>query len=200
MTAALTRTSAALARRRPLTIALPLLVASMLSAMARAVSRSMTCITESGLTRRVSLRLSRVPIPARLVSVALPVEPAAALTDREVGRLPLGRLALGSGKGGANQRTMHRPLILGAFDNGLFDVDGFGRFGGFDRFGRRNRFVFDHVFDCFFGSNQNRRFSRVDGRRRQRRDRLLPSRCGDLGVFVLVLGVTRGAACLLHLV
>jgi hypothetical protein len=116
------------------------------------------------------LRLLRVTISARLVSVALPVEPATALTDCEVGRLSFRRLALGSWKGGANQRTMNRPLVVGAGNSRFFGINGFGFgfgfFRGFDRFGRRNRRVFDHVFNCFFGSDQNGRFSRVDGRRR----------------------------------
>jgi hypothetical protein len=96
---------------------------------------------------------------------------------------------------------MDGPLVVGTRSDGFFDVGPFGLFCGFHRFGRGDGRVFDHVFDyCFFGVNQNRGFSRVDRRRPDRRDRFLPSRRWHLGVFVLVLGVTRGAACPLHLV
>jgi hypothetical protein len=113
-------------------------------------------VTESRLAGRGSLSLSRVPIPARLVSIALPIEPAATLTDREVGRFPLRRLALRPRESGSNQWTMDRPLVLRTRRDRLFDVARFGLFRGFHRFGRDGGRVFDHVFYCFFSINQNR--------------------------------------------
>ena len=80
-----------------------------------------------------------VALPARFViAVALlPVEPPAVLTDGEVGRLPLRRLAFRARKRGANQRTMNRPLVFR--DRllrlvGIADVDGFDNFDGFRLF------------------------------------------------------------------
>jgi hypothetical protein len=148
----------------------------------------------------MSLRLLRVTISARLVAITLPTEPVAALPDGEVSRLPLRRLAFGPGKSGTNQWTMDGPLIVATRDDRFVDDDnGFGLFRGFDRFDRKHRLGLDHVDDRVLG-NQNRGFCHVDRYWCCRRDRFLPSRRRYLGVLVLVLGVTRGAACLLHLV
>jgi hypothetical protein len=147
----------------------------------------------------MSLRLLRVTIPARLVAVTLPTEPVAALTDREVRRLPLGWLALGPGKSGTNQWTMDGPLIVARRDDFVHDDNGFGLFRGFDRFDGKHRLALDNIDDCVLG-NQDRWFCRFDWYWCCRRDRLLPSWRRHFGVLVLVLGVTRGAACLLHLV
>ena len=152
----------------------------------------------------MSLRLLRVTIPARLVAVTLPTEPVAALTDREVRRLPLGWLALGPGKSGTNQWTMDGPLIVARRDDRfVHDDNGFGLFRGFDRFDGKHRLALDNIDDCVDDrvlGNQDRWFCRFDRYWCCRRDRLLPSWRRHFGVLVLVLGVTRGAACLLHLV
>jgi hypothetical protein len=147
------------------------------------------------------VRLFRVTIPTRLIAIALPAEAVPALADREVSRLPLGRLTFRPGKSRTDQRTMDRPLVIGPRNDRFLDVDGFRLFRGFYCFHRKNGLDLDDVrvgfFNNFFCRHQNGRF---DGRRRRRRDRLLPSWRWNLGVLVLVLGVARGAACLLHLV
>jgi len=209
MAPALAGTSTALTRRwSPRTVALPLLVAGMLSAaVPRTLSGPLAGAAESWLARRMPLplRLSGMPVAARLVAIPLPVESATGLTDREISRLPLGCLAFGARQCRTNQWPMHGPLVLatgchGLFDVDRFNVDGLGLFRSFYCFGQKNRCVLNHVVDCVLRRDENRQLSGIDRRRRGRRDRFLPSRCGHLGVLVLVLGVTRGAACLLHLV
>ena len=199
--AALTRASAPLTRR-PLTVAVPLLlVATVLPTVARTVSRSMTWVTESRLTRGVSLRLFRLTIATRLIAIALPAESVSALTDREVGRLSLWRLPLGTGKRGPDQGTMDGPLVVRPRNDRFFDVCGFRRFLGLHRLRRKNGLGLDDLGDGFFHNFFRRHQDRwLDGRRRRRRDRFLPSWRWNLGVLVLVLGVARGAACPLHLV
>ena len=201
MTAALTRASAPLTRR-PLTIAVPLLllVATVLPTVARTVSRSMTWVTESRLTRGVSLRLFRLTIATRLIAIALAAESVSTLTDREVGRLSLWRLPLGTGKRGPDQGTMDGPLVVRRCKDRFFDVCRFRRFLGFHRLRRKNGLGFDDLGDGFLHNFFSRHQDRwLDGRRR-RRDRFLPSWRWNLSVLVLVLGVARGAACPLHLV
>jgi hypothetical protein len=124
----------------------------------------------------MSLRRLRVTIPARLVAITLPTEPVAALTDGEVSRLPLGRLALGPGKSGTNQWTMDGPLIVAGRDTRRFihRDNGFGLFRGLDGFDRKDRLGLHHVDDRVLG-NQDRGFCRFHRYRCCRRDRFLPS-------------------------
>ena len=57
------------------------------------------------------------------------------LTDREVGRLPLGRLALRTRQRRANQRPVHGPFLVGCPRNRLLGF-GFDSFNGVGRVGR----------------------------------------------------------------
>ena len=103
---------------------------------------------------------------------------------------------------------MHGPFLVGCPRNRLlgFGFDSFngvgrvGLFRSFYRLWREIGCVFQGIVNCLVGNDQNRRGRRVGRSPRDRRDRLLPSRRRHLRVLVLVLGVTRGAACLLHVV
>jgi hypothetical protein len=147
----------------------------------------------------MSLCLSALPVTAWLIAVPLAVEATASLTDREVGRFPLGGLAFWTRQRRTNQRPMHRPFVLAARRCRLLDIDRLHLLGGFEGFRRKNGYVVnDVVDDGFFRGGEGRRLSAFDRPPRGRRARLFPARCWDFGVLVHVLGVTRGAACLLH--
>jgi hypothetical protein len=109
---------------------------------------------------------------------------------------------------------MNGPLVLSALRRrllGLGALDGIDSLDGSSSFGfwffrslefrkwKNGGFV-DHLFDCLFARHQHWRLGRLGGDECCRGDRLLSSRCRHFGVLVLVLGVTRGAASLLHLV
>ena len=107
--------------RRPLTVAVPLLlVATVLPTVARTVP-----IHDLG--HRIATEPGGVPAPvspddchatychcaARRISLTL--------TDREVGRLSLWRLPLGTGKRGPDQGTMDGPLVVEPRNDRFFD-------------------------------------------------------------------------------
>src|SRR5512145_2845951 len=51
-------------------------------------------------------------LPAVAVAIPLPIKPATVLTNREIWRFALRRLAFGSRQRCPNQRSIHRPLVL----------------------------------------------------------------------------------------
>jgi hypothetical protein len=209
ITATLAGAPTTLTGRGTLTIAMALLLIAMLPALSRSETGSLTG-SESWLSLPVALtlRLAAVTISARFVSVALPFESTAVLPNREIGGLAFRCLSLRTGKGRANQRTMDRPFVVSASCDRFFGV-GVGLGGrnnlrllaGLECGGRKIGCVVDHFFNCRCGRHLHRRLVRLGGNECScGGDRLLPSRCRHFGVLVLVLGVTRGAAGLLHLV
>src|SRR5687767_912381 len=135
----------------------------------------------------MSLCLSALPVTAWLIAVPLAVEATARLTDREVGRFPLGGLGFRARQRRAIQRPVHRPFVLSARCCGLLDVDRLRLLGGFEGFRRTDGYVVNDVVDdgFFFRCGEGRRLSAFDRPPRGRRDRLFPARCWDFGVLVL---------------
>jgi hypothetical protein len=137
---------------------------------------------------------SAVPIP-------FPVEPPS-LPDREIGRLALGRLSFGTWQRRADEGPVYRPLVFGVTRRLAHDVCVFRPRRRLGRLDRLDRLDSDFGFDRLLGLGRHQ-----DGwvgglGRRGRGDTrflLLPRR-RNLGLLVLVLGITRGAACPLHLV
>jgi hypothetical protein len=195
--------AAPLTGRRSLAVAMTLLllIASVLSA---ALAGALSGTTKSRLARRLSLRLSPVPVTARLVAVARAIEASTGLANGEVRRLPLRGLSLGSRQRRTNERSMHGPLVVGTSRRRWFlALDRFGFFGIVHRFCRKNGSLVDRVTESLahaFVGNDEHRISCLDRGSRDSSSRLLASRCRHLGVLVLVLGVTRGATRLLHVV
>jgi hypothetical protein len=74
--------------------------------------------------------LSTVSVAACFVAVPLSIEPATGLTDREIGRLPLRRLAFGPRQRRTNQWPVHGPFVVSGRSNRLLGVgrDSFGLF------------------------------------------------------------------------
>jgi hypothetical protein len=157
----------------------------------------------------------RLPRPAvAVVAVSLPVEAAAVLTDGEVWRLALRHLALRARQRGANQWPMH-PFVLGRVGLGFW-VTGSGGFSGLRGFsggarqgrgfleecGRRGE-ILVHRRGIRLGVGIDRGHWRTrtrDGGRigDERAFRLLSARRRQFRLFVLMIRVARGAACLLH--
>lgn len=150
------------------------------------------------------MRLSPGPVAPRFVAVALAVESPAGLTNREVGRFPLGCLSFRTWQRGANERPMYRPLVVGDRRRRFLALDfWFGLLGIVHRLGRENGDLVDCVVESpahAVVGNDEHRISRLDRGSRDRGGGFLSSRCRHLGVLVLVLGVTRGATRLLHVV
>jgi hypothetical protein len=119
---------------------------------------------------------SAVPIP-------FPVEPPS-LPDREIGRLALGSLSFGVTRRLAHDVCVFRPRR---------------RLGRLDRLDRLDSdFGFDRLLGL--GRHQDGWVGGLGRRGRGDTRFLLLPRRRNLGLLVLVLGITRGAACPLHLV
>ena len=151
---------------------------------------------------------------------AIAIEAATAwlLPHREVRRFSLGDLSFRTRQGRANQRPVHRPLVIGA--GGLIDIswrigfsvdrwrwgrhrgDGVSRFGRLGRLGGLGGFGGVEIDRRGFGlrlGGEHTRFRLIHAVR-QRGGWFAATRRGHFGVLVLVLGVARRATRLLHVV
>ena len=150
---------------------------------------------------------------------AIAIEAATAwlLPHREVRRFSLGDLSFRTRQGRANQRPVHRPLVIDATGGGLIDIsrrigfsvdrwrwgrnrgDGVSGFGRLGRLGGFGGFEIDRLgFGLRLGGEHTR--FRLIHAVRQRGGRFAATRRGHFGVLVLVLGVARRATRLLHVV
>jgi hypothetical protein len=156
-------------------------------------------------------RLARPAVA--VVAVSLPVEAAAVLTDGEVWRLAFRHLALRARQRGANQWPMH-PFVLGRVGLGFwisgsggFSGDALERSGFLEKCGRRGE-ILVHCRGIRFGiwidwidRGPWRTRTRDGGHVGDERTlRLLSASRRQFRLFVLVIRVARGAACLLHVV
>jgi hypothetical protein len=134
------------------------------------------------------------------VAIALMVEPAGVLPNREVRSFALGRLPIGSGQRRPNQRTMHGPLVFGFVTDVRFQLGHrVGRLGASTHVEERkgSHYFFHNDRGLGFGHGRTGERSAL-GSRDQRRLGLLAPRRRNLGLLVLVVRIARGAAGLLH--
>jgi hypothetical protein len=188
----------------PLSLALSGAVAR--SRRARAGTRPPKPSRPLSLSRGLAVRVTRRPVTALTLAVAVRIEAAARRTEREIGSLALGDLAFRTRKRRPDQRTMYRPFIGIGFGGRLGDGVLAGRLGsGFGKLERRRLILGLWGVDRFV-CRLELRFCRVRwystgaciDQHAVSRTRLPAARGRRLRATVLVVRVARRAPRLLH--